>query len=89
MLLSQDLGSSSIPILEAAALQVELQAQLKAGLLTLALVGKPCINTYSSEKLGWEPLMEPWCLSVHLSAELTRFGPAAAKALAIPAHGMS
>ena len=72
LLLSQDHGGSSIPILEAALAQVDLQAQVDHTMLEASLSAMPHINTYSSEKLGWEPLLEPWSFLAEARIELAR-----------------
>ena len=92
LLLSQDYGDSSIPIIEAALFDLSLKALLLPDLLDMALSGKPRVDVYSSEQLDWEPLLEPWAIEANL-----RLGPIRSQKAAVlpksnsakPLHGMN
>ena len=78
LLLSQDYGNSSIPIIEAALSDLSLKALLLPDLLEVAVSGKPRVDVYSSEQLDWEPLLEPWAVEAKL-----RLGPFRLEQLAV------
>ncbi|KAK9798969.1 hypothetical protein WJX73_003190 [Symbiochloris irregularis] len=66
LLLSQDSNTNSIPILEFAVLSLAAEAALAHAVLDLSISGELCAYCYSSTKLGWEPLLEPWNANLHL-----------------------
>lgn len=72
ILLSQDHGSSSIPILEAVLSKTALEAHYQDSVMRVALSARPHINSYSNEKLGWEPLVEPWIFAIDMDLNLSR-----------------
>lgn len=40
--------------------------------MRVALSARPHINSYSNEKLGWEPLVEPWSFAIDMDLNLSR-----------------
>jgi len=72
VMLSSGTSSSDLPIFDASIAHISADAELNNGHLHGTLIGQIGANVFSSQKDGWEPVIERWCFSIDGSALLTR-----------------
>lgn len=72
VMLSSDTSAGDLPIFDASIMDTSADATLEDGQLNGALNAQICGNVYSSQKDGWEPVIEPWCFAIDATALLHR-----------------
>ena len=74
LLLSNDKCDTDDPIVEAALsnLALELCGERTTQKLSSSCAMKLHVDVYNNGMMGWEPLIEPWTISVTLAVPLTR-----------------
>ena len=73
LLISNDKHDDDMPIIEAAASDIDLAGQADPQQLTSQCSLMLQVDVYNDALMGWEPLLEPWCCSVATTLPLRRY----------------